>query len=165
MEFSRVSKKQHMEFLGLIKNEVEFPGVIKKKSCGISRGLGFFSSEFPRDVKQIGNTIQWNFQGWSFALSRISKGKVKKRKITGFFLNKYALNPPSPPSLFVFFSGMAQYNLHFNMSFKVSPKAKVSINGGFIFQFHDSIHLKILPRILPLNQVQNTLLSRPGTHS
>ena len=28
---------------GLIKNNLEFPGVIKKKSCGISRGLSFWS--------------------------------------------------------------------------------------------------------------------------
>ena len=26
---------------GLIKNNIEFPGVIRIKSCGISRGLGF----------------------------------------------------------------------------------------------------------------------------
>ena len=31
-----------------IKKEVEFPGEIKKKSCGISMGLGFWC---------------WNFQG------------------------------------------------------------------------------------------------------
>ena len=29
------------KFLGPIKKEVEFLGVIKKKSCGISMGLGF----------------------------------------------------------------------------------------------------------------------------
>ena len=46
MEFPGVSKKYHVEFLGLIKNEVEFPGVTKKKSCEISRGLGFWPWNF-----------------------------------------------------------------------------------------------------------------------
>ena len=31
------------------------------------------------------------------------------------------------------------------MPFKVSPQAKVIINGDFIFQFHDDVHSKILP--------------------
>ena len=39
MEFPRNSKWTFQE--GLIKNNVEFPGVIKKKSAGISRGLDF----------------------------------------------------------------------------------------------------------------------------
>ena len=46
MEFPGVSKKYHVEFPGLIKNEVEFPGVTKKKSCEISRGLGFWPWNF-----------------------------------------------------------------------------------------------------------------------
>ena len=36
------------------------------------------------------------------------------------------------------------------MSFKVSPKAKAIINGGFIFQFHDGIRSKILPTVLEM---------------
>ena len=31
---------------GLIKNSLEFPGIIRKKSCGISRGLGFRPGNF-----------------------------------------------------------------------------------------------------------------------
>ena len=48
---------------------MEFPRVTKKE-CGISKGS---------------NTSSWNYQGWSLVLSGISRGKVKKRKITGFF--------------------------------------------------------------------------------
>ena len=32
-----------LNFQGLIKNEVGFLGVIKKKSCGISRGLEYWA--------------------------------------------------------------------------------------------------------------------------
>ena len=38
-----VLKKQQVEFQGLVKNNVEFPRVIKKKSCGVSRVFGFRS--------------------------------------------------------------------------------------------------------------------------
>ena len=48
---------------------MEFPRVTKKE-CGISKGS---------------NTSSWNYQGWSLVLSGISRGKVKKRKITGVF--------------------------------------------------------------------------------
>ena len=34
------------------------------------------------------------------------------------------------------------------MSLKVIPKAKAIIDGDFIFQFHDDVHLKILPTLL-----------------
>ena len=36
------------------------------------------------------------------------------------------------------------------MPFKVSPKAKAIINGGFIFQFHNSIDSKILHTLLEM---------------
>ena len=39
-------------------------------------------------------------------------------------------------------------NFTFNISFKVSPEAKVIINRGFIFQFHDEVHSRILPTLL-----------------
>ena len=48
-----------MEFPG-VKNEVEFPGVTKKKSCGISRGL-FFGLGISKGC----NTNLENFQRWS----------------------------------------------------------------------------------------------------
>ena len=54
MEFEGVLKKQ-AEIPESIKKEVDFLGVIKKKSCGFSIGLGISkgcSSKF------------WNFQGW-----------------------------------------------------------------------------------------------------
>ena len=44
-------------FQWLITNNVGFPGVIKKKSCGISRGLGFR----PENSAWCRNTILWSF--------------------------------------------------------------------------------------------------------
>ena len=41
MEFPRVLRNSKWNFQGLIKNNMELPGVIKKKSCEISRGLEF----------------------------------------------------------------------------------------------------------------------------
>ena len=42
MEFPEAFKKYRLRnFQGLIKSNVEFPEEIKKKSRGISRGLGF----------------------------------------------------------------------------------------------------------------------------
>ena len=48
MEFPGVLKK----FLGSIKKEVEFPGMFKKRSYGISMGLGL-TLEFPMGVSQF----------------------------------------------------------------------------------------------------------------
>ena len=77
--------------------------------------------EFPRYVAQIDNIILWNFQGWSFILSGISKGNVKKQKILRVFSNMYILNPRV-----CLFSGIVQSNLHFNMSPFKAPKPKSS---------------------------------------
>ena len=42
------------KFLGSIQKEIEFPGVIQKKSCGISMGLGFgLVSEIPIGLTQL----------------------------------------------------------------------------------------------------------------
>ena len=41
MEFPGVFKNCKSIFQEFIKNNMEFPEVIKKKTCGISRGLGF----------------------------------------------------------------------------------------------------------------------------
>ena len=42
MEFPAVLKKYQLQnFQGLLKNNVELPEVIKKSSCGISRGVDF----------------------------------------------------------------------------------------------------------------------------
>ena len=43
---SVLKKTQLMNFQLLIKNNVEFNDVIKKKSCGISRALGFRAENF-----------------------------------------------------------------------------------------------------------------------
>ena len=43
MEFPGYQRNNMWNFQGLIKNEVEFPKVTKKKSSEISRGLGFWS--------------------------------------------------------------------------------------------------------------------------
>ena len=37
------------------------------------------------------------------------------------------------------------------MSFKVSPKAKAIINGGFVLQFYDGVHPKILSSFLEVS--------------
>ena len=95
MEFPGYQKNSMWNFQGLIKNEMKFPGVTKKKSCRFSRGLGFGP---------------WNFQGitqlcrisrdGAFVLSGISRGKIPKNS-RGFF--KKAC--PQPPVWF--FSGTA----------------------------------------------------------
>ena len=43
-----------------------------------------------------------------------------------------------------FFSRLINLNYTFNMPFKISPKGKTIINGGFISQFYDDIFSKIL---------------------
>ena len=45
MEFPGTSKKKHVNFPGVTKNN--------KKLCGISSGLGFWSLEFLRDITQF----------------------------------------------------------------------------------------------------------------
>ena len=47
-----------------------------------------------------------------------------------------------------FISGLINLDYTFNMPFKVRPKAKAIINGGFISKFHDDVHSKILPTLL-----------------
>ena len=43
---------------GQLKKEVEFPVVMKKKSCEISMGLTWFSIlEFPRDIIQVSRKV------------------------------------------------------------------------------------------------------------
>ena len=87
-------------FQGLIKNSMESLEVIKTKSCGVSR-----------DVLVLGFKI---FDGWSFVLSRNSRGKIKNQKNPGKFSKTHILNPPSPfPPIVLFpvyywvFSGIA----------------------------------------------------------
>ena len=60
--------KNQAEIPESIKKEVDFLGVIKKKSCGFSIGLGFLVLAFPRGVAQI--------CGISMGESLLYKGKV-----------------------------------------------------------------------------------------
>ena len=69
------------DFQGLIKNEVEFLGVTKKKLWNF-QGSSILGFEFPRDVTQLCGAF----------LSGISRGKAKKQKIPGGFSKKYVLN-------------------------------------------------------------------------
>ena len=52
MEFQSVLKKESI-INQSINKEVDFIGVIKKKSCGFFIGLGFLALKFPRGVAQI----------------------------------------------------------------------------------------------------------------
>ena len=44
----------------------------------------------------------------------------------------------------LYIRGLINLNYTFNMPFKVNPKAKAIINGGFIFQLHDDIVQRFL---------------------
>ena len=65
----------------LRKNKVEFPGVLVF-------GLGIFKKS---------NTILWNFPGWRFVLSGISRSKVKKTKDSRKGFQKSISSTPHPP--------------------------------------------------------------------
>ena len=75
MEFPRVKRNSMWNFQGLIKNEVKFPGVTKKEKtiCNFLQVL-----VFGLVISKGCNIILWNFQGWSFVLFGISRGKVIK---------------------------------------------------------------------------------------
>ena len=67
--------------------DVEIPGVIKKKSCGISMGLSFV---FGFGISKGFSTILCNFQGK--ALFSLEFPRVKKwQKIPEFFFKKVPL--------------------------------------------------------------------------
>ena len=75
-EFPGVLKKYQLRNSeGLIKNIVEFVEVIKQKSCGISWVL-----VLGLKISQGCNKNLWSFQGSSFVLSEIPRGKVKNLK-------------------------------------------------------------------------------------
>ena len=60
---------------------MEFPGVLVF-------GLGIFKKS---------NTILWNFPGWRFVLSGISRSKVKKTKDSRKGFQKSMSSTPHPP--------------------------------------------------------------------
>ena len=70
-----------------IKNNVEFPGVIKKNHVK-------FPGILVLDLKisERCNTISWSFWGSSFVLSGIFMSKVKTLKVPGEFSETYVLN-------------------------------------------------------------------------
>ena len=98
--------------------DMKFPGVYQKRACGISKGdqeniiwnfqgSWFLALKFPMDLTKMCGI--YRHQGWSFVLSGISKGKVKKWKIPGGFQKKYVLNPPLPPPIcFLFWNSPLQ---------------------------------------------------------
>ena len=81
---SRIWRNGKYNFLGLIECNVEVPGVIKKKTCGFSRGLGLGLK-----ISEDCDTILSSFYGWSFIVSGISNLKSPEG-----FPKKYVLNPP-----------------------------------------------------------------------
>ena len=48
---------------------------------------------------------------------------------------------------FINISGLINLNCAFYTPFKVSPKVKAVINGGFISQFHDGLHSTIIANL------------------
>ena len=85
------------KFQGLMKNDVEFSGVIKKKTW-------VFTGVLALDLKTSKryNINFSKFQGWSFVLPGISRGKLRNLKNPGFF-NRVCSQTPSHPC---FFSGI-----------------------------------------------------------
>ena len=100
-------------FQGSIKKEVEFQGVLKKSSCGISnKGLDFWA---------------WNFQGLSHNFAEFPGVKAcfiqifqGKLEIPGDFFKKSISSTPPPPSpcLDFFWKSplMVQYEISFFLS-------------------------------------------------
>ena len=89
-------------FQGLIKHETEFPGVTKKNSYGIFRGLGFW----------VCKGMYLQFCGISgvrvLACLKFLGVNLKMKNFRGFS-KKYIVNPPPPSPLFMFFSGLAHF--------------------------------------------------------
>ena len=78
-------------------------GVTKKNLCGISRGLGFGVR-----ISKRCNVILHNFQGCSYDLPGISRGKVNKQKNSrGNFQKSMSL---MPPTLFFFWNSPLYLN-------------------------------------------------------
>ena len=107
---------EDMQITGVLKKEHEkIPGVnwkrsgvsrgdqlIKKKSCGISMGLGFWSWNF--QARECITILQY-FLGWTLFFSGISKRKSDKPKYSKVFFTKMSFSPRRLP-LFGFFSGI-----------------------------------------------------------
>ena len=89
------------DFQGLIKNEVEFLGVTKKKSWNF-QGSSILGLKFPRGVTQL---CRISRSGALFCLE-FPGVKQKNEKFQGVFQKSMSSTPPSP--CLVFFSGIAQ---------------------------------------------------------
>ena len=87
MEFLRVLKKEHGQTPWSSKKEVDFPRVIKKKSCGFSIGFGFWSWNFQR--------MQHNSVEFPGMKSCFLKVKWEIYKVQGAFSEKYAYGQPT----------------------------------------------------------------------
>ena len=77
------------KFWGLIKKEVKFPGVIKKKLCEVFRSLG----SLPQNLLEGVTHVEFSVVKVVLSCSGISKGKVTNLEIpAGVFSKKYVLN-------------------------------------------------------------------------
>ena len=117
MEFPGVLKKEQMwKFLGLIKKEVEFPGLFMQN---------FHEFWF----------LTWNFQGLSHNFAEFpgvkAFFKVTNQKIPVGFFRKVYLQPLPPPTLIVFFPGIARWYHEkcTKCTFSIMPKAITQITN------------------------------------
>ena len=97
--FQRYWTKSMLKFQGSIKQEVQFLGMLKKNSYGISMGLGFRPYNF--------QGVSHNFGEVPVVCSGISKGKMTNLKapVFGVFFRKVY------PQLLMDFFGIAQLQL------------------------------------------------------
>ena len=117
---------------------MEFPGGSGEMESGISPGVklkitGNFQGwsktscvEFPKFLVLGLNTILLSSQRWSFVLSEISRGKVRKLKFSGFFSKKVFSQHPSV------FSGIALYWKYKRKYCKIFPHLTGPLGGLFI---------------------------------
>ena len=100
LEKVQYSRKKNKQGEGV--DDMEYPGIKKKKkSCGLSRGLGFRSYlKFLRKVTQLGGVAS----GEALFCLEFPGIKSKNLQIQGGF-KKYVVKSPHS----VFFSGIAHY--------------------------------------------------------
>ena len=95
-EFPGFLKNSKWHFQGFIKSIEVFPRVIKKKSCGISRGLCFWRLKLQRCVKvSRGEAL--------FSLEFPGVKWRRNKKFQGCFQKKKVLNPTPPAWILAYF--------------------------------------------------------------